>query len=145
LLAEAREINMARLNNGDKHLSSACNNQSSLISENVPKDTELHIHNDIDKMVRCATKSCPEQKLMMIWKKIVQPFVSVNCQLPELNGTVGPNQTCEHCGLGKIFLKSIPESSCANNIPLSSMVYTCLYNVLQIYLSFHLAESFFPH
>ena len=136
---------MARLNNGDKHISSASNNQSSLISENVPKDTELHIHNDIDKMVRCATKSCPEQKLMMIWKKIVQPFVFVNCQLPELNGTVGPNQACEHCGLGKNFLKSIPESSCANNIPLSSMVYTCLYNVLQIYLSFHLAESFFPH
>jgi paired amphipathic helix protein Sin3a len=57
LLAEAREINMARLNNGDKHISSACNNQSNLISENVAKDTELHIHNDIDRMVCCATKA----------------------------------------------------------------------------------------
>jgi len=129
LLAEAREINMARLNNGDKHLSSACNNQSSLISENVPKDTELHIHNDINMMVRCATKSCPEQKPMMIWTKLVQPFVSINCQLTESNGTVAPKQACEHCGLGKNFLRSIPESSFANNIPLSSTVYTCLYNV----------------
>ena len=136
---------MARLNNGDKHISSASNNQSSLISENVPKDTELLIHNDINMMVRCATKSCPEQKPMMIWTKLVQPFVSINCQLTESNGTVAPKQACEHCGLGKNFLRSIPESSCANNIPLSSMVYTCLYNVLQIYLSFHLAESFFPH
>ncbi|RLN30526.1 paired amphipathic helix protein Sin3-like 5 [Panicum miliaceum] len=91
LLAEAREINMERLNNGDRHLSSACNNQSSLISENVPKDTELHIHNDIDKM------------------------------LPESNGTVSPKEACEHCGLGKNSLRSIPQSSFATNIPLSSM------------------------
>ncbi|PUZ64523.1 hypothetical protein GQ55_3G149400 [Panicum hallii var. hallii] len=121
LLAEAREINMARLNNGNRHVSSACNNQSSLISEHVPKDTELHIHNDIDRMVRRATKSCPsEQKPMMIWTKLVQPFISINCQLPS-NGTVAPKEACEHCGLGKKFLRSIPESSFANDIPLSSM------------------------
>ncbi|OEL28809.1 hypothetical protein BAE44_0010172 [Dichanthelium oligosanthes] len=121
LLAEAREINMARLNNGDKHLSSACNNQSSLVSENVLEDTDLHIHKDIDSIVRCASKSCPsEQKPVMIWTKLVQPFVSINCQLPESNGTVAPDEGCEHCGLGKNFLRSIPDSSFANNIPLSS-------------------------
>ena len=82
---------------------------------------------------------------MMIWTKLLQPLVSINCRLLDSNDTVAPKQACEHCGLGKNFLRSIPESSFANNIPLSSMVYTCLYNVLQIYLSFHLAESFFPH
>ncbi|CAL5096530.1 unnamed protein product [Urochloa decumbens] len=121
LLAEAREINMARLNNGDIHFSSACNNQSSLLSENVLKNNDLHIHLDIDRMVRCAIESCPsEQKPMMIWTKLVQPYVSVNCQLPELNGTAAPKEACEHCGLSKTFLRSIPESSLANNIHLSS-------------------------
>ncbi|RCV16273.1 hypothetical protein SETIT_3G124800v2 [Setaria italica] len=129
LLAEAREINMARLNNGDRHLSSAYNNQSSLISKNVLKDTDLHIHKDIDlhihkdidRMVRCASKSCPsELKPMMIWTKLVQPFVSINYQLPESNGTVASKEACEYCGLGKTFRRSIPDSSFANNIPLPS-------------------------
>nr|CAB3460576.1 unnamed protein product [Digitaria exilis] len=39
LLAEARDINMAMLKSHDKHLSSACNNQSSLIPENASEDT----------------------------------------------------------------------------------------------------------
>ncbi|CAD6332659.1 unnamed protein product [Miscanthus lutarioriparius] len=120
LLAEAREINMARLNNGYKHLS-ACNNQSTLISENVFKDINLHIHKDIDRMVRYACKSCPsEQKLMMIWTTLVQPFVSISCQLQESNGTVAPKEACEHCGLSKTFLRSIPDSSLANIFSLSS-------------------------
>ncbi|XP_066367323.1 paired amphipathic helix protein Sin3-like 6 isoform X3 [Miscanthus floridulus] len=120
LLAEAREINMARLNNGYKHLS-AYNNQSTLISENVFKDINLHIHKDIDRMVRYACKSCPsEQKLMMVWTTLVQPFVSISCQLQESNGTVAPKEACEHCGLSKTFLRSIPDSSLANNFSLSS-------------------------
>ncbi|CAN6305039.1 unnamed protein product [Urochloa humidicola] len=115
LLAEAREINMAMLNNGP------CNNQSSLLSENVLKNTDLHVHLDIDRMVRCAIECCSsEQKPMMIWTKLVQPCVSINCQLPESNGTVSPKEACEHCGLGKTFLRSIPDSSLANNIHLSS-------------------------
>lgn len=113
---------MARLNNGYKHLS-ACNKQSSLISENVFKDTDLHIHKDIDTVVRYACKSCPsEQKLMMIWTTLVQP----SCRLQEKNGTVAPKEACEHCGLSKTFLRSIPDSSLASNFSLSSKVCACI-------------------
>ncbi|WVZ99783.1 hypothetical protein U9M48_045033, partial [Paspalum notatum var. saurae] len=109
LLAEAKEINMARLNNGDKHLSSACNNLQTI---------DLDIHKDIDMMIHCASKICPsEQNPMMTWEKLVQPFVSINCQLPKSNGTVAPKEACEHCGLSKNFLKSIPDSSLVNNFP----------------------------
>jgi paired amphipathic helix protein Sin3a len=147
LLAEAREINMARLNNGDKHLS-ACNNQSTLILENVFKDINLHIHKDIDRMVRYACKSCPsEQKLMMIWTTLVQPFVSISYQLQESNGTVAPKEACEHCGLSKTFLRSIPDSSLANNFSLSSMVCACIYNTIffQIHLNSNTQNEFLPH
>jgi paired amphipathic helix protein Sin3a len=97
LLAEAREINMARLKNGDKHISD-CNNQSSLISENVFTDTNLHIHEDIDRMVRYACKGCPsEQNLMMIWTTLAQPcFSIIGRQLQEWNGTVAPKEAWEY-------------------------------------------------
>ncbi|KAJ1264325.1 hypothetical protein BS78_09G255000 [Paspalum vaginatum] len=112
LLAEAKEINMARLNNGDKHLSSACNN---------PQTIDLDIHKDIDRMIHYASKLCPsEQNPMMIWEKLVQPFVSFNCKLPESNGNVAPKEACEHCGLSKTFLRSIPDSSLMNNFTPSS-------------------------
>jgi paired amphipathic helix protein Sin3a len=125
LLAEAREINMARLNNGDRHLSSAYTDL------HTHKEIDLHIHKDIDRMVRCASKSCPsEQKPMMIWTKFVQPFVSINHQLPESNGTVASKEACEYCGFDKTFLRSIPDSSFVNNIPLSSKVCTCVYHVM---------------
>uniref|UniRef100_A0A0A8YZC4 Histone deacetylase interacting domain-containing protein n=1 Tax=Arundo donax TaxID=35708 RepID=A0A0A8YZC4_ARUDO len=90
LLAEAKEINLTRLKYGDKHLSSACNNQSLLVSHNP---TDLRIHEDIDSMLVCYASNrsfSSEHNLMMIWTKLVQPFVSANCQLPELNVTVAP-------------------------------------------------------
>ncbi|KAF8783565.1 hypothetical protein HU200_000502 [Digitaria exilis] len=121
LLAEARDINMAMLKSHDKHLSSACNNQSSLIPENASEDTNVHIHKDIERMICCASKSCPsEQKPMLVWTKLVQPLSCINCQLPELNHTVAPEEACEHCGLSRTFLRSIPDSSFAHDFPLSS-------------------------
>jgi hypothetical protein len=135
LLAEAREINMARLKNGDKHISD-CNNQSSLISENVFTDTNLHIHEDIDRMVRYACKGCPsEQNLMMIWTTLAQPcFSIIGRQLQEWNGTVAPKEACEDCGLSKTFLGNIPDSSLANNLYSPSKVCACIYNIIIMFL-----------
>ncbi|AQK92504.1 Paired amphipathic helix protein Sin3-like 5, partial [Zea mays] len=83
-----------------------------------PKDTNLHIHEDIDRMVRYACKGCPsEQNLMMIWTTLAQPcFSIIGRQLQEWNGTVAPKEACEDCGLSKTFLGNIPDSSLANNL-----------------------------
>ncbi|KAF8726867.1 hypothetical protein HU200_019347 [Digitaria exilis] len=40
--------------------------------------------------------------------------------LTQLNHTVAPEEACEHCGLSRTFLRSIPDSSFAHNFPLSS-------------------------
>ncbi|XP_062180610.1 uncharacterized protein LOC133885002 isoform X2 [Phragmites australis] len=139
LLAEAKEINMTRLNDGDKHLSSACNKQSRLISEGLLDHSNLHIHEDIHSIVCYAFKTwCPsEHKPVMIWTKLVQPFVSVSCKMPELNGTVAPKEACERCGLSRTFLRSIPNALLANNFPLSSKRGGCLGNTSNKSTSIH--------
>ncbi|TVU01931.1 hypothetical protein EJB05_52578 [Eragrostis curvula] len=130
LLAEAKGNNMKRLSAGVKHFSSSCNLQSLLASDDAHNSTDVHIHEDIKSIVAYAyhKKYSSEHKPVMIWTKLVQPFVSANCRLPDLNGTVAPTEACERCGLSKNFLKSILSAFVAKNFPLSSKTGECLGN-----------------
>ncbi|KAL6618681.1 hypothetical protein ACP70R_033820 [Stipagrostis hirtigluma subsp. patula] len=121
LLAEAKEINMTRLNDGDKHLSSS-HKQSRSISDGVLNNTDLHIHEDIDNIISYASSRSytSDHKPMLIWTKLVKPFLSANCQLQALNGTVALKEACERCGLHKNFLSNIPKALVANNLSSSS-------------------------
>ncbi|GJN15367.1 hypothetical protein PR202_gb02274 [Eleusine coracana subsp. coracana] len=127
LLSEAKEINMERSMTGVKNLSS-CNSQYHLVSDDAHQSIDLHIHKDIENIVSHASykKISSEHKPVMIWMRLVQAFVSANCQLPELNCTIAPEEACERCGLSKKFLRSILNALLANNFPLSSKTGECL-------------------
>ena len=89
MLAEAKEIQKSRLNAGDEYVNP-------------------YIHKDINRIISSV---CPsEDKLMMNWTKIVHPFLSANCSLSYLEETVAPSEACEHCGISKDFLSSIPDA-----------------------------------
>ncbi|KAK3137851.1 hypothetical protein QOZ80_5AG0361290 [Eleusine coracana subsp. coracana] len=128
LLSEAKEINMERSITGVKNLSSSCNSQYHLVSDDAHHSIDLHIHKDIENIVSHAShkKISSEHKPVMIWTRLVQAFVSANCQLPELNCTIAPEEACERCGLSKKFLRSILNALLANNFPLSSKTGECL-------------------
>lgn len=134
LLSEAKEMKMKSSITGVKHLSSSCNNQYHLVSDDPHHYSDLHINEDIDGIISYASqkKFSSEHKPVMIWKKLVQSFVSGNCQLPELNCTAAPKESCERCGLSKNFLRRILDVLLAKNFPLPSKVYTghmiCIYS-----------------
>ncbi|KAL6848853.1 hypothetical protein ACP4OV_021436 [Aristida adscensionis] len=138
LLAEAKQINMTELNNVDKHFF-PWKKQPRLIFNGVPNDTDLHIHEDIDSFISYASsRSCTsEHKPMLIWSKLVKPFVSANCHLQELDGTVVLKEACESCGLGKDLLSNIPSALVANNFPLSSKRDGCPVNTSNRSTSIH--------
>jgi hypothetical protein len=117
---------MNRSINGAKHLSSSHNNQYCLVSDDAHNSADLHIHKGIDNIVSYASrkKFSSEHKPVMIWTKLVQPFISANCQLRYQDCTVALNEACEHCGLSKKLLKCILSALFAKNVPLSSKVYT---------------------
>ena len=109
MLAEAKEIQKSRLNAGDEYVNP-------------------YIHKDISRIISSV---CPsEDKLMMNWTKIVHPFLSANCLLSYLEETVAPSEACEHCGISKDFLSSIPDAFVANKLPLSSKVYICTHKIM---------------
>ncbi|XP_062232671.1 paired amphipathic helix protein Sin3-like 6 [Phragmites australis] len=111
------------------------------ITRSVSDDaTDLRIHEDIDSIVRDESRrSFPSEHklLMMIWTKLVHPFVSANCQLPELNVTVAPREDCDGCGLSKNFLNSIHDALLANNFSFSSKRGECFGNTCNKSSSIH--------
>jgi paired amphipathic helix protein Sin3a len=99
LLAEAKNMKKSRLNAADEYANAA-------------------IHKDIRMIISSVHTS--GEKLMMTWTKIVHPVLSANYLHSYLEETVATSEACEHCGISKKFLSSIPDALAANELSLLS-------------------------
>jgi paired amphipathic helix protein Sin3a len=102
LLAEAKNMKKSRLNAADEYANAS-------------------IHKDIHRIISSVHTS--GEKLMMTWTKIVHPVLSANYLQSYLEETVASSEACEHCGISKDFLSSIPDALAANELSLSPKVY----------------------